>query len=148
MPFHFSLQPVLHLRESLEHQQELRLLAANQQVARVRHLIDVAEQRRQEQHSSRLRELGAGTTAAEVRFGLQCETELERYRHELEQHLAVAQRACEKQRELFQQAKQAREMLASVRDQKIHIYEKEARRREQRRLDDMFLLRREHLRHG
>jgi flagellar export protein FliJ len=129
MPFHFSLQPVLHLRESLEHQQELRLRAANQQVARVRHLIEVAEQRRQERHSSQLKELGAGTTAAELRFGLHCDAELERYRRELEQHLAVTQRACEKQRELFQQAKQAREMLASVGDQKILIYEKESRRR-------------------
>lgn len=148
MPFHFSLQPVLHLRESLEHQQELRLRAANQQVARVRHMIEVVEQRRQELHSSQLQELGSGTTAAELRFGLQCEGELIRQRRELEQHLAIAQQACEKQRELYQQAKRARETLESVRDQKFRLHQKMERRREQRNLDDAFLLRREYLWRG
>jgi flagellar export protein FliJ len=148
MAFHFQLQAVLHFRESIEHQQELRLRAANQRVGRVRHLIEQVEQRRQELHSLQSRDLGAGTTAAELRFGLQCEAELQRQRRELEQQLAAAQQARQQQREIFQQAKRARETLESVRDRQLHLYQKDAARREQRSLDDLFLLRREYLRRG
>jgi hypothetical protein len=35
-----------------------------------------------------------------------------------------------------------------LRDQTLRLYEKQARRSEQRNLDDLFLLRREHLRRG
>ncbi len=148
MAFHFPLQALLHFRESIEHQQELRLRAANQLVLRVRHLIDGAEQRRQELQCAQLQELGAGTTAAELRFGSQCLAELQRHRHELEQQLAAAQQACRQQREIFQQAKQARETLEGVRDRQLLLYRKEALRREQRNLDDLYLLRREYLRRG
>jgi flagellar export protein FliJ len=142
MVFHFPLQAVLHLRESIEHQQELRLSAANQQVARVRHLIEGAEQRGLEIEAAQLVELGRGTTAAELRFGTQCSAELLRCRRDLEQQLAAAEHARQKQREIFQQAKRARETLESVRDRQLHLYQKKALRREQRILDNLFLLRR------
>ena len=51
MPFHFPLQAVLHYRQSVEHQQELRLRAANQQVVRVQHLIEQTDLRRKELRS-------------------------------------------------------------------------------------------------
>ncbi len=148
MPFHFSLQPVLHLRQSLERQQELRLRAAHQRVARVRHLIEAAEQRHGELRAEQLNSLSSGTTAAELHFGLQCEAELDLHRKELDRQLAILQQACEKQRELLQQARRGREILESLRDQTLRLYEKQARRSEQRNLDDLFLLRREHLRRG
>jgi len=148
MAFHFPLQSVLHYRVSLEHQQELRLRAANQRVARVRHLIDQIDQRSRQLHSMQLAQLGAGITAAELRFELQCEAELQRERRNLEQQLAVLQKACDQQRELFQQAKRARETLESVRDRQLRLYQKDFARREQRRLDDLFLMRREYLRRG
>ena len=148
MAFRFPLQAVLHFRESLEHQQELRLRAANQRVARARHLIEAVEQRRQELLGVQTKELGAGTTAAELRFELQCEAELHRQRRELEGQLAALQEARNQQREIFRQAKRARETLESVRDQQLRLYKKEALRREQRLLDDLFLLRREYLRRG
>ena len=148
MAFHFPLHAVLHFRESIEHQQELRLHAANQQVARVQHLIEQTELRRQELQSTQTQELSAGMTAAELRFGLLCEAELLRHRRELEQQLLRQQQLREQQRELLQQARRARETLESVRDQQLRGYRKEALRRQQRSLDDLYLLRREYLRHG
>jgi len=146
MPFHFPLDAVLHFRQSLEHQQQLRLLAANQQVARVRHLIEQMEAHRQELHCAQVKELSAGLTAAELRFGLLCDAELVRHRRELEQQLARLQQLRNQQREVFHQARRAREMLEAVRDQQFRLYQKEAARREQRSLDDLFLLRRQYLR--
>jgi hypothetical protein len=87
MPFHFTLQAVLHFRQSIEHQQELRLRTAKQQVARMQHLIEQMDLGRQELHSTRMKQMSAGMTAAEMRFGLQCDLELSRRRRELDQQL-------------------------------------------------------------
>jgi flagellar export protein FliJ len=146
MAFQFALQAVLHFRKSLEHQQELRLRAANQQVARVRHLIEQVDARRQQLHSRQTEELSSGTTAAELQFGLLCESELIRHRLVLEQELARLQQLREQQRQVFRQARRARETLEIVRDQQFRLYQKEGARREQRNLDDLFLMRREYLR--
>ncbi len=148
MPFRFPLQAVLHFRQSMEHQQELRLRAANQQVARVQRMIEVADARLLNLHSTQSDELGAGTTAAELQFTVLCEKGLMRQRHELESQLAQVQQLREQQGEIFRRARQARETLEGVRDQQLDLYKKDAAGREQRSLDDLFLLRREYLRRG
>jgi flagellar export protein FliJ len=148
MAFQFKLESVLHFRQSLEHQQELRLRAANQQVARVRHLIEQMDARRQQLYATQAKNLGSGMSAAELQFELVCETELLRHRGNLEQELVRQQQLREQQRENFQQARRARETLEAVRDEQLRLYQKNAVRKEQRSLDDMFLLRREFLQRG
>ncbi|MGA2414033.1 MAG: flagellar export protein FliJ [Candidatus Sulfotelmatobacter sp.] len=148
MPFQFPLQDVLHFRQSIEHQQELRLRAANQQVARVQHLIEEADAQRQNLYANRSQELSQGVSAAELQFGLLYEKDLLRQRKELEPQLAQSQQLRDQQREIFRRARQARETLESVRDRQLELYKKDAARREQRSLDDLFLLRREYLRRG
>jgi hypothetical protein len=98
MPFTFPLQAVLHLRQSLEHQQELRLRAANQQVARVRHLLEQIDLHRERLQLLQGNDLTAGTTAAEMRFGLVCDGEILRHRRELEQQLLRLQQLRDQQR--------------------------------------------------
>ena len=148
MAFHFPLQAVLHFRQSMEHQQELRLRAANQMVARVGQLMEQVDAQRQEVHSTQSLKLSSGMTAVELQFELLCEGELLRRRRELEQQLGRLQQLREQQREVFQQARRARETLKAVRDQQLRVHQKQARRREQRSLDDLFLLQREYLRRG
>jgi flagellar export protein FliJ len=148
MAFHFRLAAVLHFRQSVEHQQELRLRAANQQVLRAQHRIEQMDARRGELLAAQSRQLSAGVTAAELRFELQCDAELLRHRGELAGQLARLQRQRDEQREIFQQARRARETLESVRDRQLRLFRQEAARREQRSQDDLFLLRREHLRDG
>jgi flagellar protein FliJ len=148
MPFRFALQAVLHYRQSIEHQHELRLRAAQQQVMRVQHLIEQMDARRQELYSAQSQQLGAGVTAAELRFELQCDAELLRHRAGLVGQLLRLQQQREEQRKIFQQARRGRETLESVRDRQLELYEQKAGRREQQRQDDLFLLRREYLRRG
>jgi len=148
MGFTFPLHAVLHLRQSLEHQQELRLRSANQQVARVRHLLEQMDLHRERLLLLQGDELIAGTTAAELRFSLLCDREILRHRRELEQQLVRLQQLRDQQREIFQQARRARETLESVRDRQLLMYQKQAARREQRNMDDLFLLRRSFLRHS
>jgi|SRR5579863_2802131 len=148
MPFHFPLQTVLHYHESLEHQQELRLRAANQQVARVRRIIDHLGARMQDLHDSRARELATGTTAAEVRFHELRKSAFERQRHELECELQRLQTLRDEQQKLFVEARRRAETLAGLSEAQRRAYERRSDRREQRRLDEAFLLRRTYLQRG
>jgi flagellar export protein FliJ len=140
MAFHFPLDSVLHFRKSIEHQQELKLRAANQRVARVRHMIEDFERRMLEFHFAQVKQLTDGTTAAELTFELRCEAQMLHHRRELEQQLIAAEKARDQQREVFQNARRACEILEAVRDRQLGIYRKEALRREQRNLDDLFLM--------
>jgi|ERR1700722_971244 len=142
MPFHFSLQSVLHLYQSLEHQQELRLRAANQQVFRVRNAIEQLDVQKQQNRIQQSRELQAGTTGAELEFERATELALHRQRGELDIELARMQQLRDEQQRNFRQARRRREMLSSLRETQLHLYQREAARREQRRVDDAFLLRR------
>src|SRR5579863_4528791 len=145
MAFHFPLQAVLHYRESLEHQQELRLRAANQQVARLRRVLEQYGARLLELRASQCQDLLAGTTAAELRFATLCESALQHHRQELERELQRLQVLRDEQQKLFVQARRQRETLAGLRDRQRLEYERTAARREQRQLDDTFLLRRAYL---
>ena len=142
MPFRFTLQTVFHFRQSLERQQELRLRAANQQVIRVRHLIDQLDRRAEEVRNSQSQQLQAGTTSAELRFGMLGQVALAQHRAELERELAHLQHVRNEQQKLFEQQRRQRETLESLREGQLHRYEREAARQEQRNLDDLYLLQR------
>jgi len=146
MPFRFPLEAVFHFRKSLEHQQELRLRAANQQVLRVRHLIEQLDRRIEEAHAAQLQQLKAGTTAAEIRFGILGQAAFAHQRGELERELTHLQHLRDEQQKLFEHQRRQRETLEGLRDAQLRAYKREAARREQRNLDDLFLLQRFHSR--
>ena len=100
MAFHFPLQALLHLRNSMEHQQELKLRAANQRLSRVRHMLEQLEEQRLELRAAQSRQLSDGTTAAELRFQLQCEGQMLRHRREIEQQFVILEKARNQQREV------------------------------------------------
>lgn len=148
MAFHFPLHAVFHFRQSVEHQQELRLRAANQQVARVRHLLDQLDERIRQAQIRESQELSAGTTSAELRFTLGAEAALLQQRQDGERELSRWQSLRDQQQKIFQQARRDRETFESLRNHQFREYQRDAARREQRQLDDLFLLRQAYLRRG
>lgn len=146
MPFRFPLEAVLHFRQSVEHQQELRLRAANQQVVRGRRLLEQLDARITDTRSEQARQLGTGTTAAELRFGLLCEASLQRQSQELLRELLRVENLRDQQQKIFQQARRERETFESLRDRQLEQYRRDTARREQRHLDDLFLQRQAYLR--
>jgi flagellar export protein FliJ len=148
MAFRFPLEVVFHFRQSMERQQELRLRAANQQVARVRHLLEQLDRRMEEMRACQSQQLGAGTTAAELRFALLCEGAFEQQRREKEQELVRLQALRDQQQRIFRQARRERETIESLRSRQLREYERNQARKEQRQLDDLFLLRQAYLRRG
>lgn len=138
MAFRFPLQAVLHLRQSIEHQHELGLSAANQQVARVKRLIEQVDRCILESQQQSLRELESGTSAAEIRFALEMESHLSARRRDLELELT---RFRDQQQQLFHQARRERETFSILREHQLREYQHNQSRREQRLLDELFLFR-------
>jgi flagellar export protein FliJ len=148
MSFHFPLQAVFHYRQSVEHQQELRLRAANQQVARMRHLLDQFDARLAELRSHQIQRLQTGVTSAELRFGVLSEAALQAQRGQVTAELARLQNLRDQQQRIFQHARREREILESLRERQLHEYNVSASRRQQRQMDDLFLLRRAYSQRG
>jgi flagellar export protein FliJ len=148
MAFNFPLQAVFHFRQSVEHQQELRLRTANQQVARARRVLEQFDERIRQVQLRESQELVEGTTAAEIRFALTAKAALQLQRQDAERDLARWQDLRDQQQKIFQQARRERETFESLRDQQLRAYKRDAARREQRQLDDLFLLRQSYLKRG
>jgi|SRR6266700_484824 len=141
MAFHFPLQAVFHLRQSMEHQQELRLRSANQQVARVRHLMEQLDAHLHDRHLQCLHDLAEGSTAAELRFASEGDSCLLDHRKALEGELTRLQNLRDQQQRIYAQARRERETFESLRDHQFSVYQRDVLRRAQRELDDTFLLR-------
>jgi flagellar export protein FliJ len=148
MAFEFPLESVLNFRRSVEHQQQLRLRAAQERLEQVRHWIARMDSHQDALRAAQSHQLGAGTTFAELHFSVQCESQLLGQRRELERQLAALQQLHEQLRQAFQKARRERETLEDLRQQQLLIYKKETARREQRRVDDLFLMRRVHPQRG
>ncbi len=122
--------------------------ATHQQVARVRHLIEQVDDRIRRLQQLYSQDLAAGTTSAEMRFVLATEASLHAQRRDLERELSRLENLRDQQQRIFQQARRERETFETLRDKQRLEYERDAARREQRRLDDLFLLRQSNLKRG
>ncbi len=148
MLFHSSLDVVLRARRGLERQQELLLQEANGRVATVQHELDQIRTQIEADAQRKLLQLKSGITAAELHFDLLCCSALRVRCHAVETELSKAQALREVRAQSFRMARQQREVLETLRQQQLQIYRQQAARQDQRRLDDLFLLRRAYLSRG
>jgi flagellar export protein FliJ len=142
MPFKFPLEPILNLRRSLEHQEELRLRLVHQLLHKLRHQIEQIDARALELEIFLLRQMSLGTTGAEMRAGEEIKTRLIQQRRERETEIIRIDNIREQQHLRFVEARRRREMLDILRDEQWHDYTQKAARQQQRNLDDLFLSRR------
>ena len=145
MPFRFPLQTLLHFRQGMEHQQELRLRTANQQVARVRHGLEQLDVRIRQTRTISSQCLEAGTTGAELSFFRTTEAVVHTQRQELEHELLRCQHLRDQQERIFRQARREREIFENLRNEQLRAYQRDQARREQLHLDDLFLMRKTYL---
>ncbi len=146
MAFKFSLAALLRFRLSQERQQELLLQEAAQRVAGLRREIDAVKLAIDEIKDSDQGALASGLRAAQLHFDLSRRAVLEGHGKRLEKSLADAKKAYEERRRQFQHARQQREIVEALRRNQFQQYSEQEKRDEQRRLDDLFLLRRGFLR--
>lgn len=142
MAFRFTLEAVLRYRRSLEDREQMRLqLLLSRRVALQEEWQRALAARRQAQTTLHQDLLQALTPAIEVQFwmaglrGLESREELLRFQlQQLQAEVAL-------QMTHYQQARRRREVLESLRTAQLSDYRLQQQRREQARLDEMYLLR-------
>ncbi|SRR5579871_335645 len=141
MAFQFSLESLLRLRHSLERKERLALEELARRIAAVRvEIADVQQERRQalELQSTALR---AGLSAAEMHFAETCDATREERHRRLTNLLVELSKLHRKQQAQYMEARQAREILENLRERQSAEYRRDADRKEQQRVDDLFLMR-------
>jgi flagellar export protein FliJ len=142
MAFSFPLASVLRFRKSLERNQELRLVAANHDVARVAQQIADVDACRAALLKREAQQLQSETTGAELQFETLCRETLKQYRAQLEAEQRRLEKVRDGCRKAHQEARKAREVLEILREQQLAVYRQNELRQDQRQLDDLFLMRR------
>lgn len=142
MAFHFTLEAVLRLRQSLEDRELLRLRAL---LARRAALLQEREEIRQTgldlQGETKRALQQQPTPAVEIHFAMARWQGLERRQQVIGEQLHELDPAIAQQRSLFEQQRRNRQVLETLRDAQLRDYRLLQQRREQARLDEMHLLR-------
>lgn len=140
MPFYFSLQPVLRLRASYERMERLRLLGIVAAIVQVREEIAAVERESVSARKSTQSRLGAGVAGVELHFELLAENIRVERRRVLGVRLVEFEKKQEIQRLAYRLARQKREILVNLRQRKWEEYRRVQARRDQQRLDELYLL--------
>jgi flagellar export protein FliJ len=142
MAFHFSLNGVLRLRESLEKAelQQLRAIAAA--VASSRAELDSLDKDIEAAQRWTLDAAATrGLTGAELHFEVLREGVLRAVRSSLAEKLVGLERKREEQQQRYLQARRQREILSNLYQRQLAAYRLQQSRREQQRIDELFLIR-------
>jgi flagellar export protein FliJ len=146
MAFRFPLEVLLRVRQGSERQQELRLQEANLRVAALLRQIEDVHSGMENIEARRRSQLESGISAAELQFDVLCLSILTERQHAVERELVEAGAHRHSCAEGFQQARREREVMDTLRRHQLQDYYQQEARQDQRRLDDLFLLRRAYLR--
>jgi flagellar export protein FliJ len=146
MAFRFPLEVLLRVRQGLERQEELRLHDANLRVAMLRQQIEDVDGEMENIEVRRKPQMESGISAAELQFDVLCCSVLAEQKHALEKQLVEAEAFRHFCSEAFREARRQREVMDTLRCHQLQDYTLRESRRDQRRLDDLFLLRRAYLR--
>jgi flagellar export protein FliJ len=140
--FRFSLEPVLRLRVSYERMEHLRLLAIGAMIVRLRNQVAAAVKEENEARGARGKLLARGATSIELQFDTARATMRAGIKSGLDQKLAALEKQQTRQALAYQTARRKRELLQTLREQKLRDYRSEQERRQQQLVDELHLLRR------
>jgi flagellar export protein FliJ len=141
MAFHFSLESVLRVRRGQERNARLKLEAIVSEQSAARAKLEqitetgiVLKRRFQDELKNILK-------GSELQFEVTRESNLELSRTWIRSRVAELEQQRLAQVKIFLDARRSREVLESVRLQKLELYRIESLRQEQQELDDLFLMR-------
>lgn len=142
MAFHFRLQPLLRLRQSLEDRERLRLKLILSAINQLRLQCERLDQDVADTAQDLYQHLAAGMAAADVQLVRVRIVSSRRRKELLLQKMAAMTEQRNKQERAFREAQRKRKILERLRELQLDAYHREQARREQQRLDDEFGLRR------
>ncbi len=143
MAFQFTLEAVLRFRRALEAREEQRLAALlTRRATLLRSLEQSLHAGAQKKSDLQQFMSEAEIPMAEIQFVMAQLRARERYRSSLRYLLQQLQREIEPQTSLCREAQRRRQLLESVRENQLREYRLRELRREQSRLDELYLIRR------
>jgi flagellar export protein FliJ len=142
MPFHFTLAPLLRLRESLEKAELQRLRMMAMQVAQARVEIESLDCEIETARRQLLEETATGISGAELNMAALLEASRREYRTRLVAKLNVLEQARRKQQSRYAEVRQQREIVSNLRKRQLSAYLREQARHDQQQVDEFFLIRR------
>ncbi|HUO25936.1 MAG TPA: flagellar FliJ family protein [Candidatus Aquilonibacter sp.] len=141
MAFRFSLESVLKIRASFERLERLRLLVLQALANRLRQEIAAARVESSEAQRRLQERMAGGTSGGELQFAAAVEQARAARIRALENGLSQVESRREKQRIVFEAARQKRQILENLRARRMEEYRRAASRREQKQADEMHLIR-------
>ena len=141
MAFRYKLEAILRLRNSIERQEEQRLLAIASTVARLRAEIVRHDENRLHEKREAFEELKMGASGAVLQFMAMCEVASEERRNRLLRTLKECEEKRLEQMAVYRKARQKREILASLRERQKYSHDLEHSRHVQQDVDEAFLFR-------
>ena len=141
MAFHFSLQPVLRLRLSLEERERLRLALIIGYLNQLNAHRQQLDEDKLQISNSLAERLKVGLLAAELHFERARMSSIDKQKQFLLQQIAKLEQQRVAQEQAFREAQRNRKILEKLREDQYELYRLELARREQQRVDDLFGLR-------
>ncbi|MFZ0481436.1 MAG: flagellar FliJ family protein [Terriglobales bacterium] len=142
MAFHFALEPILRLRQSLERQRAIALQRASMDVVRAEEALGRLDRVLDESAEEDSRLLTGGRMAAELHFSILLREQLRQLRVRVEEEIGRLEAVRQEAARVYRRAMQEREALEALRASQRRVYQREQMRREQQETDAAFLLRR------
>jgi flagellar export protein FliJ len=146
MAFHYSLEALLRVRQIHERREEEMLGAIISKISAVQMQIENAREALLDSRRLLLQNMADGVAGSELQFAANCDAGRAFYLEMLQNHLQQLEKQRVEQGKIYREARQRREVLESYRERQLQIYNQEQSRREQQRVDDLFLVRLGHSR--
>ena len=141
MPFRYRLEAILKLQQSIEKQEENRLLGCAARVVALRNEIESWEDERKNRKCLAAEELKTGSTGAAMNLTAEWDVTVRRKQRELGALLMQAEETRSAQVAKVRQERQKREVLQGLKERLEGAYDQEELRKVQQVMDDMFLAR-------
>jgi flagellar FliJ protein len=142
MGFQFSLATVLQVRGILEEQEERMLQKILFEIVQTREALANIEDAIAGSDASRRENIFKPFIGRTVHAAYGEVKELKENRKRLEEKLEKLEELRDKQLKIYEKARQNREMLTDMREEKRSAYDSDIARLEQKALDDIFISRR------
>jgi len=141
MGFHFSLEGLLRLRAALEQVEERALSRLRLEERLLEQEIEQMAAVRMRQTSQRVAAVPGGSlTGADLQFAGFLEARLALEEEKMQQRLREKREETQRQVNVFSAVRRRREAIEALRDRERAAYREAEQQREQRGLDELFLL--------
>lgn len=142
MAFQFSLRALLRLRQSYEQRERMRLSLLNAAYARLQQEYEETAQLRARRFEELKHHLRIGMAGSEFRTTMNSLQQSAARQLRLKGQMKTLEIQARKQAEIFLESQKKRKILESLRERELRAYELDENRREQQRIDDLFVQRR------